>query len=183
MNEMLDFEKVTTRGGDDGKACLYDGTRLWKDDLLFESLGDLDELNSFLGVFKASLGERVPAEPRVRDEIDSIQSVVIRLCAMIATPVSSAPYKNLDPVRQSDIDRLETLEAALLSRAEVPDTFVRPGANREAALADAARSICRRAERRVVACIRRCGLTHLGACRSYLNRLSDYLFVLARYLT
>jgi len=182
-SEFLEFERVTTRGGDRGETSLYDGTRLRKDDLVFETMGDLDELASFLGLLKASLGRSVPNRRRITKDIEAVQRVLLRIGSMIATPPSAELYSTLEPLGTADIDTLEAREHALLEAAEVPEQFILPGENREAALADVARTICRRVERHVVSCIRDRYLGHLSVCQRYLNRLSDYLFILARYLT
>ena len=180
---MLEFDMVTTRGGDFGDSSLYDGSRLRKDDLLFTTMGNVDELSSHLGVLKSSLGRKVIHRRRTIKEITAVQTTLIRIGAMIATATTAELYASIDVVTKDDVKHLEEVEHALLKDTEIPDQFVLPGETREGALADVARAVCRRAERAVVACIRDKELAHLIACQHYLNRLSDYLFILGRSLS
>jgi cob(I)alamin adenosyltransferase len=180
---MLEFEQVTTRGGDYGESSLYDGSRLRKDDVLFAAMGDIDELSSHLGLLKASLSRKNRRRRAIVDEIQSAQETLIRIGSMVATPKASELYASIAVLERRDIERIETIEHALLSHTEVPDRFVLPGESAEAAFADVARAVCRRAERSLIACIRDRELGHLAICQNYLNRLSDYLFILARSLS
>jgi cob(I)alamin adenosyltransferase len=169
-------------GGDCGKSSLYDGTRLSKDDLLFEALGDLDELNSFLGVARAALTDQNGISPRARRDIPSIQEDLIRIGAQIATPPESRQYEKLRPIAAADVDRLKDSELAYMEGIELPNEFILPGKSQCAAHFDVARAVCRRVERRIVSCIRDRNMEHLAACRAYLNRLSSLLFAIARSL-
>ena len=178
----LEFEQVTTRGGDSGESSLYDGTRRRKDDLLFEAMGDVDELSSNLGVVKTSLSETVSGSRRIISTIFTVQKNLRRIGAMIATPAESDRYSEIEVLEEKHIAELEKSEHDLLAETQIGEDFVLPGDSREAAVIDVARSVCRRAERRVVSCIRDRSMTHLAECQSYLNRLSDYLFILARHL-
>jgi cob(I)alamin adenosyltransferase len=159
---------IATRTGDDGTTGLGDGTRTRKDALRVSAMGDVDELNSSLGVL---LTESLPDD--VRSDLVDIQHDLFdlggELCIPGYTMVQEAQVARLD-------GRLGHYNAALPRLAE----FILPGGSRAAALAHVSRTICRRAERAVVA---------LGAeesvntaPRQYLNRLSDLLFVLARVL-
>ncbi len=176
---MPDFERVTTRGGDKGESSLYDGTRLRKDDLLFETMGDIDELTSFLGYARASLA----GEKRLDRTIREVQQDLLKIGAMISTSPESELHAKITLLERRDLDRLEQRERKLLDRTEISDRFVLPGETGEAARFDICRTICRRAERKVVRCIRDRSLGHLAICQNYLNRLSDYLFILARALS
>lgn len=167
-------------GGDCGDSSLYDGTRLSKDDLLFEALGDLDELNSFLGVARATLTEHDGAGAHARGEIPAIQEDLIRIGAQIATPPESPQYKKLLPITATDVGRLEEIERGYLDELELPDVFILPGDSQPAAHFDVARAVCRRVERRIVSCIRNRNMEHLAEGRIYLNRLSSLLFAIAR---
>lgn len=178
----LEFEKVTTRGGDRGETSLYDGSRLRKDDLLFDTMGDVDELNSYIGLLKSHHDEVNRSRKFVRN-IAQIQEDLLRIGAMIATPVKSELYATINPIQQKDVERIEALEHALMAETEIADAFVLPGQTKPAAYTDVARAVCRRVERQLVRCIRDRSLAHLIPCQHYLNRLSDYLFVLARSLS
>jgi cob(I)alamin adenosyltransferase len=174
----IEFEQVTTRGGDRGMSHLADGEPRRKDDPLFEALGDLDELSSWLGVVRASV-----REGRLRREMARIQEDLLTVGAQVSTPRLSQQYGRLRLLEQEDLLRLESWEKKLLARTEIAPRFILHGDHPVAAWVDVARTVCRRAERRVVALIRDAGMIHLALCQNYINRLSDYLFVLARAVT
>jgi cob(I)alamin adenosyltransferase len=156
---------------------LFSGERRRKDDLLFETLGDGDELVSRLGVSRAET-----ASSKVSKSVYRYQKVLFRVQAMVATAPSSEAYRDLDLVTDADIAAVEKAQSDLMKSTKVGEAFVVPGETRVSASLDVARSVCRRFERRIVRCIRDRGLTHLIPCQQYVNRLSDYLFVLARYV-
>jgi cob(I)alamin adenosyltransferase len=160
--------QIATRTGDDGTTGLGDGTRVAKDHLRVAAMGDVDELNSQLGVL---LAEPLPAA--VRELLVVIQHELFNLGGELSIP----GYELLKAEAVARLDEaLATHNAALPRLAE----FILPAGTRSAAIAHVARTIARRAERALVA---------LGATeqvraepRQYLNRLSDLLFVLARVL-
>jgi cob(I)alamin adenosyltransferase len=160
--------KIATRTGDDGTTGLGDGTRTRKDALRVAAMGDVDELNSTLGVL---LTEPMPDD--VRADLVDIQHDLFdlggELCIPGYTMIREAQIERLD-------ERLEHYNATLSRLAE----FILPGGSRAAALAHVSRTVCRRAERSVVAL--GAAETVNGAPRQYLNRLSDLMFVLARVL-
>ena len=160
--------QIATRTGDDGSTGLGDGTRVAKHALRVQAMGDVDELNSHLGVL---LAEPLPAD--VRELLVVIQHELFNLGGELSIPgfelLKAAAVQRLD-------EALAHYNAALPRLAE----FILPAGTRSAAIAHVARTVARRAERAVVA---------LGADepvraepRQYLNRLSDLLFVLARVL-
>lgn len=160
------LSKIVTRTGDHGTTGLGDGSRLPKSSPRIEALGDVDELNSALGVL---LAEALPAE--VRACLVEVQHDLFDLGGEIATPgfslVTDAHLARLD-------DALEVFNRDLPPLKE----FVLPGGSRAASLAHVGRAVCRRAERRTVALAAQEQLSPL--IQRYLNRLSDLLFVLAR---
>jgi cob(I)alamin adenosyltransferase len=162
------LSKIVTRTGDQGTTGLGDGSRLPKNAPRVEALGDVDELNSALGVL---LTEALPAE--VRACLVEVQHDLFDLGGEIATPgftlVTESHLARLD-------DALEVFNRDLSPLKE----FVLPGGSRAASLAHVARSVCRRAERRAVALAAQEGLSSL--IQRYLNRLSDLMFVLARVI-
>jgi len=172
---MIEFEKVTTRGGDRGETSLYNGERRRKDDLLFETMGDVDELSSFLGVAKASCDDK-----RIVELISTIQRKLIDLGAQIATPKGDPLNSTITPITEQEVTALEKVEAEYLRKTEIGAQFVPPGENLLSAHFDVARTVCRRAERKIVACIRDRDMIQLASGQHYLNRLSDLLFILAR---
>ena len=174
--------KVYTGGGDKGKTSLFSGERVAKHHIRIEAYGDLDELNSVLGAVIALVPEQ---EQAVRDDLEGIQSHLFLAGAWLATtPNSSATgYLTTLPANVSkDLERrIDTLSEVL----PVLKEFILPGGQPVAACAHVARTVCRRCERRLTELIEDsadAGESELAVIQVYLNRLSDYLFVLARYL-
>ena len=174
---------VTTRSGDRGESGLFSGDRLRKDDIVFETMGELDSLNSRLGLAKARAAEQV--EFTTVDFIDSVQSDIIALSALVATNPHGAEgsrlYDALRKISDDDIRRVEQYEHELLDAVDIEPVFVNPGETELAARLDVARTQARTAERRLVTLIRERGRSDLYAVQRYVNRLSDLLFVMARY--
>ncbi|HEV8149391.1 MAG TPA: cob(I)yrinic acid a,c-diamide adenosyltransferase [Gemmatimonadales bacterium] len=167
--------KIYTRTGDQGETGLFGGGRTAKDDPRVAAYGDVDELNSALGVARATS----PAE-LFDAELEQIQRDLFSLGGQLATPdpekVRRALEKaELSPARVSDFER--AMDAA---EAELPPlrAFVLPAGAAKAAALHLARAGCRRAERSVVTLARQREVPELFLV--YLNRLSDYLFTLAR---
>lgn len=160
--------QIATRTGDDGSTGLGDGTRTQKDSLRIAALGDVDELNSVIGLL---LTEQLP--PDVSAALIDIQHDLFDLGAELCIPgyesVTEAQLARLDELLKTHNDTLPRL-------AE----FILPGGSRAAAVAHLARTVCRRAERTVVALAHQEPMRAIA--RQYLNRLSDLMFVLARVL-
>ena len=162
------LSKIYTRTGDAGTTGLGDGSRVGKDSPRIAALGEADELNSLVGVL---LCEELPAE--VRELLVGIQHDLFDLGGEISVP-GAAFLRPGQPARlEAAIDRYN-------GELEPLKEFILPAGCRAAALAHMARSVCRRAERSVVALA--AGQPVSEAARQYLNRLSDLLFVLARWL-
>ncbi len=161
--------RIYTRTGDRGETGLADGERRPKDDPRVEALGAVDELNAHLGLLAGLLAAGEPAAPLVEE----LQQLLLDLGAELATP----GRQDLGP---ADVRRLE--EALDGLNAELPplEEFLLPGGGPAAAQAHVARTVCRRAERRLVALARREPVNPHAL--AWLNRLSDLLFVLARSL-
>jgi cob(I)alamin adenosyltransferase len=160
--------QIATRTGDDGTTGLGDGTRVAKDHLRVAAMGDVDELNSSLGVL---LAEPLPDD--VRGLLVTIQHELFNLGGELSIP----GFALLKPEAVLRLDEaLAHYNAALPRLAE----FILPAGTRSAALAHVSRSVARRAERAVVALAAQEPVHE--APRQYLNRLSDLLFVLARVL-
>jgi len=162
------LSKITTRTGDAGETGLGDGARVAKDSARIAALGDIDELNSAIGVV---LAEDVPAE--VRAVLEAVQHDLFDLGGELSIPghilLTDKQVKDLETA-------LEGWNGVLPPLKE----FILPGGSRAAAAAHLARTVCRRAERSVVALGRREPVGDLA--RRYLNRLSDLLFVAGRHL-
>jgi cob(I)alamin adenosyltransferase len=165
--------KIYTRRGDDGSTGLFGGPRVRKDDLRVAAYGDVDELNSALGVAR----EEVP-EGDLRALIDSFQSELFTLGAQLATPDTEAAPKEIPRITPQNVARLESEIDRLTEQLPPMKTFILPGGSRPGAALHLCRTICRRGERKVVE------LAESGPvppeALAYLNRLSDLLFVMAR---
>jgi cob(I)alamin adenosyltransferase len=162
------LSQIATRTGDDGSTGLGDGSRVRKDDARVQAMGDVDELNSQLGVL---LCEALPAE--VRELLVTVQHELFNLGGELSIP----GYTLLKPAAVEQLDAALALHNAQLPRLK---EFILPAGTRAASLAHVARAVARRAERSVVALGREAQVN--DAPRQYLNRLSDLLFVLARVL-
>ena len=173
---MVRLNKIYTRTGDGGETGLADGSRIPKDSARAHAIGDVDELNSAIGA--ASLGV-APDEAKVM--LARVQNELFDLGADLATPGEDfAPSDMTLRVVQAQVDRLEAEIDAMNETLEPLRSFILPGGGAGAAQVHVARSIARRAERSVVTAARDVPLNPLA--RIYLNRLSDHLFVLARWL-
>ncbi|MFP4180123.1 MAG: cob(I)yrinic acid a,c-diamide adenosyltransferase [Spirochaetaceae bacterium] len=171
--DKLEFTQVTTRGGDRGESSLADGERRRKDDYLFEALGTLDELASYLGVVRAL------TDGKTAEFLLAVQKNLQVISGMAAVPSRSKLFQVSRKIDESEIESLEREEALLLEEVRISGEFVTPGNTVLSAHVHVARTICRRAERRVVTCIREQNHSHLIPAQRYINRLADYLFVLA----
>ncbi|AFG38774.1 cob(I)yrinic acid a,c-diamide adenosyltransferase [Spirochaeta africana] len=174
---------VTTKGGDTGKSTLYSGEFLPKNDRHFEVIGDIDELSSLLGI--ARYQPRVKAA-RIAREFMRIQELLHHAMATIATNKDSELYTQLPKILDSDIEWLEKQQSFYAERTRIEPRFVLPGEKSAAsAWLDYCRSVTRRCERRIVSFIQveRHIVHHDMHCaQRFFNRLSDYLFVLARHI-
>ncbi|MBX3636365.1 MAG: cob(I)yrinic acid a,c-diamide adenosyltransferase [Rubrivivax sp.] len=160
--------QIATRTGDDGTTGLGDGTRTRKDALRVAAMGDVDELNSALGVL---LCEPLPDD--VRALLVQVQHELFNLGGELSIP----GFTLLKPEAVAALDEALATHNAALPRLK---EFILPGGTRSAALAHVARTVARRAERAVVALAAAEAVNE--APRQFLNRLSDLMFVLARVL-
>ena len=162
------LSKITTRTGDKGETGLGDGSRVAKDSARIAALGDVDELNSSIGLLLAE-----PLPETVRIVLVAVQHDLFDLGGEIAVPGHTS-------LTQRQIARLEdTLDGWNRDLPPLKE-FILPGGAHPAALAHLARTVCRRAERSLVTLARTDGVSE--SARIYLNRLSDLLFVLGRVL-
>jgi cob(I)alamin adenosyltransferase len=171
---VVKLNKIYTRTGDDGTSGLVDGSRGNKAGPRFEAIGSVDELNSALGLAAAALGRSAHEASIAR-----IQNDLFDLGADLATPGSDfAPSEMVLRIVQAQVDRLEQAIDALNDNLAPLTSFILPGGSDAAARLHLARSFARRAERHTVALANSEPVN--PAALAYLNRLSDYLFVLAR---
>jgi cob(I)alamin adenosyltransferase len=160
--------QIATRTGDDGSTGLGDGTRVPKDHLRIQAMGDVDELNSQLGVLLAE-----PLPDGVRELLVTIQHELFNLGGELSIP----GYELLQPDAVLRLDNALADHNATLPRLQ---EFILPAGTRSAAIAHVCRTVARRAERALVALAAQEAVREPP--RQYLNRLSDLLFVLARVL-
>lgn len=174
--------KIYTGSGDRGKTSLFSGERVSKSDQRVEAYGDVDELNSFLGGLVAALP---PEEAEVAEELQQIQSVLLHIGAWLAVTPGSPVSEELEEVSREHSKVLEEAIDRMEESLPALKDFILPGGHISAAWAHVARAVCRRAERHVV---RLATISNeIGESEElrnsivYLNRLSDYLFVVARH--
>ncbi len=162
------LSKIVTRTGDAGTTGLGDGSRTTKDSLRIAAIGEVDELNSSLGVL---LCEELPET--VRGALLDIQHDLFDLGGELCLP-------GMAVMKDAQVERLEALAETFNSELPMLKEFILPGGTRPAALAHLSRTVCRRAERAMVALHH--AETLSDAARRYINRLSDLLFVFGRAL-
>ena len=173
---MVRLTKIYTRGGDAGETGLVDGSRLPKDAPRMAAIGDVDELNSAIGV---ALTHAMAEDARAM--LARIQNELFDLGADFATPGPDfAPSPMALRIVPPQTGRIEREIDAMNESLESLRSFILPGGSPAAAAIHLARAICRRAERSAVAAHADVGLNPVGL--AYINRLSDHLFVLARWL-
>ena len=173
---MVRLNKIYTRTGDGGETGLADGSRIRKDHPLSHVIGDADEANSAIGIALLHV-ERTD----VRAMLETVQNELFDLGADLATPGKDfRPSDIALRVTAAQVERLEREIDRMNEALEPLRSFVLPGGGEGSAHLHLARAIARRAERSAVAATRERGLNPQALI--YLNRLSDYLFVAARYV-
>ena len=173
--------KIYTKTGDKGETSLYGGTRVSKAAARVESYGTLDELNAFIGLAKAEISDE-----KVLNQLQKIQFDLFTVGSEAATPTDKLILANgknrLDlMISEEEISELEHWMDDLDAELEPLQFFILPSGGKAAASIHVCRTVCRRAERAMVY------LNETEEVRpeliKYLNRLSDYLFILARYIS
>jgi cob(I)alamin adenosyltransferase len=162
------LSKITTRTGDSGETGLGDGSRVRKDSARVAALGDIDELNSAIGLL---LAETVPE--RIRTVLEGVQHDLFDLGGDVSIPGRAT-------VSEGQIRRLESALEEFNRSLPPLKEFILPGGTRAAGIAHLTRTVCRRSERSLVALASSEKVA--DEARVYLNRLSDLLFVLGRAL-
>ena len=173
--------RVYTRTGDKGATALVGGKRVPKDSPRIAAYGTIDELNAILGLARVFNAERLADGERHRwlDEVfRRLQNQLFDLGSELATP-EDAVYEGMFRIGEAEVKELEALIDRCLKDLEPLRSFVLPGGGRIGGFLHQCRTVCRRAEREIVALSR---LEPVGAhVISYVNRLSDFFFVLARW--
>ena len=162
------LSKIATRTGDNGTTGLGDGSRTEKDSVRINTLGEVDELNSFVGLL---LCEDMPAD--LREELVSIQHDLFDLGGELCIP-------GYQLITDAHVERLDGLLEKYNATLPALQDFILPAGSRAAALAHVCRTVCRRAERSIVSLGRDEPINEHP--RQYVNRLSDLMFVLSRVL-
>ncbi|HEU5437139.1 MAG TPA: cob(I)yrinic acid a,c-diamide adenosyltransferase [Telluria sp.] len=162
------LSKIATRTGDNGTTGLGDGSRTEKDSDRIASLGDVDELNSFVGLL---LCEPMPDD--LREELITIQHDLFDLGGELCIP-------GYTMITEAHVERLDALLAKYNATLPVLQEFILPAGSRAASIAHVCRTVCRRAERAIVTLGKNETINEHP--RQYVNRLSDLMFVLARVL-
>jgi len=161
--------KLYTKQGDDGYTSLYDGSKLLKTNVIFDVLGDMDELSSHIGLLSSYV-----KDSEVLDEIRLIQLILIDISSVLATPNKN---KTLQPIKTEYITRLEKEIDDMTNRVRPLTEFLITGISQQDAQANVCRSITRRVERNLLK------LENVDkVVNIYINRLSDYFFALSRLL-
>ncbi|NUY81092.1 cob(I)yrinic acid a,c-diamide adenosyltransferase [Flavobacterium sp. MAH-1] len=174
--------KVYTKTGDKGTTALFGGTRVPKDHIRIESYGTVDELNSYIGLIRDQ-----EINPHYKEILIRTQDRLFTAGAILATPPEKEVLKNgklrldIPRITEDDIQLLENEIDAMESELPPMTHFVLPGGHTTVSYCHIARCVCRRAERLSVALSHNEPIDELVL--KYLNRLSDYLFVLARKLS
>ncbi len=166
--------KVYTKTGDNGTTALFGGARVSKNHIRIESYGTVDELNSYIGLIRDSLNDN-----QLRKILKEIQDRLFTTGAILATDPNKKNAKTPD-LSESDVALLENEIDSMEEHLEPLKSFILPGGHPTVSFCHVARCVCRRAERLTVT------LNQLEPVLpliiQYLNRLSDYLFVLARFI-
>ena len=174
--------KIYTKTGDDGTTGLYGGTRVPKYNLRIEAYGTVDELNSHIGLVRDQ-----DIEIALKEQLLKIQNDLFTLGAMLATPKEKEILKsgkerlNIPKVDESSIKFLEIAIDQMEEKLPAMTHFILPGGHPTVSYCHIARCVCRKSERLTVELSHQTSIDKLILV--YLNRLSDYLFVLARKLT
>lgn len=170
--------KIYTKTGDSGETALFGGGRVEKNHPRVEAYGDVDELNAAIG-----LARSIDLMPRIDEVLVPIQRDLFAIGALLATPDHDKMREQLSKARIDD-DRIAQLERAIDAaegELEPLRSFILPGGTPKASALHVARTVCRRAERRVVKLAAEPGTSIPANAIEYLNRLGDLLFVLARF--
>ena len=172
--------KIYTKTGDNGETALYGGTRVSKANARVEAYGTIDEVNAFLGLAKANISDE-----SIISQLQKIQFNLFTVGSEAATPTDQLTLANGNPrlplmISEKEIEELEIWMDAMEENLKPLQFFILPGGGNETTSLHLARTVCRRAERSLVF------LNETEEVRKdlikYLNRLSDYLFVLARFV-
>jgi cob(I)alamin adenosyltransferase len=171
----MKITRVYTRTGDKGETSLVGGVRIKKSDIRLEAYGTVDELSAQLGMLVSMMeaGEE-------RQMVVRVQNILFNVCTHLATDQSQTPLYPSARVPEEEVARLEERVDLLMKQLPERQGFILPGGCPAACQAHICRTVCRRAERRIAALAE---VATVGTeVQQYVNRLSDYLFVLAKII-
>ncbi len=167
--------KIYTRTGDSGNTGLIGGTKVPKNDLRIETYGTVDELNSWIGMVNDQLNH-----PEFKSSLKEIQDRLFTIGSLLATDYEKETKMQLPDLHEGDVQTLEHAIDVMTAKLPEMKSFILPGGHTTVSAIHIARCVCRRAERLVVA-LQQEAVPVEPLVIQYLNRLSDYLFTLARY--
>lgn len=171
----MKITKVYTRKGDGGTTSLVGGPRIKKSDIRLEAYGTVDELSAHLGLLVAQMADGIE-----KTNVQRIQNTLFNVCTHLATDQRQTPLYPSAYLPQGEVEFLEQEIDRMMALLPERLGFILSGGTVAAAQAHVARTVCRRAERRVAALA---DVAEVGAeIQQYINRLSDYLFVLAKII-
>lgn len=175
--------KVYTRTGDAGKTRLAGGQQVWKDSPRVDAYGTIDELNAAVGVVRvmnSGVGSEHSAAAQLEDELRWVQNRLFDIGSLLATAPGQT-FKNMPQVEAKDVTRLEQMIDRCQEDLEPLKEFILPGGGKVSGFLHQARTVCRRAERLCVALSKTEPVDPMIV--KFVNRLSDALFVLARWVS
>ena len=181
----MKITKVYTRTGDKGETSLVGGVRIKKSDIRLEAYGTVDELSANLGMLIAMMEDRqrensASGMDEERNLVIRVQNNLFNVCTHLATDQSQTPLYPSAHLAEGEIELLEEHIDKLMKMLPEPQGFILPGGTVHAAQAHICRTVCRRAERRIAALAEVAQIA--PEMQQYVNRLSDYLFVLAKII-
>jgi cob(I)alamin adenosyltransferase len=169
--------KIYTKTGDKGQTGLIGGTRVWKNDARLEAYGTIDELNAFMGMLVTSA-----LSENVTEFLMSIQHQLFTVGSFLATDRTKTEIKPASIVHEAAVQALEHEIDRMNELLPPIRKFILPGGSHAGSIAHVCRAVARRAERKILDLVQT-GLEIDTLLLQYMNRLSDYLFVLSRYIT
>ena len=176
FSRILEAMKIYTKTGDKGTTALFGGKRVSKDDIQIEAYGTVDELNSIIGSLISLIdpleGTRL---------LKSIQAILFDIGSHLASDGTADKY--LPALDNENLSKLEDAMDNMTHQLPELKSFILPGGNQRIAQAHICRTVCRRAERRIISLAQLTNEDTYADIIKYINRLSDYFFVLARYIS
>ncbi|GAB1416030.1 cob(I)yrinic acid a,c-diamide adenosyltransferase [Paludibacter sp.] len=169
--------KIYTKTGDKGKTSLVGGTRVSKSDARLDAYGTIDELNSFVGLLTTE-----DLNDNILQQLHNIQNKLFSVGSYLATDTARTKIKDASIIHASDIAEVENNIDVMDSSLPTLKNFILPGGNRASSICHICRTVTRRAERNILKLVES-DIEINDEILKYVNRLSDYFFVLSRYIS